>query len=190
MQTPERMRRPTRRPGWSEWSPWSPTAPRSARWSARRSPGSRPRSYASRTTRTGTAWDAALTAAVAAHRRGPRGLRGLQPAARTASSSTRFAGRVLNSHPALLPSFPGLHAARDALAHGVKVTGATLFLVDAGTDTGPIVAQVGRPGARRGHRGPVLHERIKQAERVMLPQQLARLVTRGFSIEGREVRVG
>ena len=134
------------------------------------------------------AWDAALTAAVAAHRPdlvvcagfnrllGPRFL-------------DAFAGRVLNSHPALLPSFPGLHAARDALAHGVKVTGATLFLVDAGTDTGPIVAQVAVP-VLDGDTEDVLHERIKQAERVMLPEQVARLARSGFGVEGREVRIG
>ena len=57
----------------------------------------------------------------------------------------RFAGRFVNSHNALLPSFPGIHGPRDALAYGVKVTGATLFVVDEGVDTGVIVAQVAVP---------------------------------------------
>ena len=57
----------------------------------------------------------------------------------------RFGGRTLNTHPALSPAFPGMHGPRDALAYGVKVTGATLFVVDEGVDTGPIVAQVAVP---------------------------------------------
>ena len=98
-------------------------------------------------------WDVALADAVAAHTPdlvvtagfmkilGPRFL-------------DFFAGRIVNSHPALLPSFPGAHAVRDALAYGVKVTGTTVHLVDGGIDTGPILAQeavVGTLRRRRGH---------------------------------------
>ncbi|MEN3362036.1 MAG: phosphoribosylglycinamide formyltransferase 1, partial [Mycobacteriales bacterium] len=57
----------------------------------------------------------------------------------------RFGGRVINSHPALLPAFPGMHGVREALAYGVKITGCTLFVVDGGVDTGPIVAQAAVP---------------------------------------------
>ena len=64
-----------------------------------------------------------------------------------------YAGRMINTHPALLPSFPGMHGPRDALAYGVKITGATVFLVDAGVDTGVILDQVAVPVARRRHRG-------------------------------------
>lgn len=79
----------------------------------------------------------------------------------------RFGGRMINTHPALLPSFPGMHGPRDALAYGVKITGATLFLVDAGVDTGRILAQE----AVRVHDDDTvetLHERIKVVERQML----------------------
>jgi len=79
----------------------------------------------------------------------------------------RFAGRTINSHPSLLPSFPGAHAVRDALAHGVKVTGATVFVVDDGVDTGPILAQEAVFVAE-GESQEDLHERIKVMERRML----------------------
>ena len=85
-----------------------------------------------------------------------------------------FAGRILNTHPALLPSFPGAHAVRDALAHGVKVTGCTVHLVDHGVDTGPIIAQRAvevRPDDDEAS----LHERIKTVERELLVQTLAEL---------------
>ena len=86
-----------------------------------------------------------------------------------------FPGRILNTHPALLPSFPGAHAVRDALAYGVKVTGCTVHLVDHGVDTGPIVAQqavVVHPGDDE----EALHERIKQVERQLLIETLAELI--------------
>ena len=72
---------------------------------------------------------------------------------RAARSSRAFAGRILNTHPSLLPAFPGAHAVRDALAHGVEVTGATVHLVDATLDGGPIVAQEAVPIAGRRRRG-------------------------------------
>lgn len=79
----------------------------------------------------------------------------------------RFGGRIINTHPALLPSFPGAHGVRDALAHGVKITGATVIEVDAGVDTGVIIDQ----RAVRVHHNDTeatLHERIKKEEREML----------------------
>lgn len=79
----------------------------------------------------------------------------------------RFEGRFINTHPALLPSFPGAHAVRDSLAAGVKVTGCTVFAVDAGIDTGPIIAQVAVP-VQPGDDELSLHERIKVAERRLL----------------------
>lgn len=79
----------------------------------------------------------------------------------------RFGGRFINTHPALLPSFPGAHAVRDALAAGVTVTGCTVFAVDAGVDTGPVIAQAAVP-VLPGDDEPRLHERIKQTERRLL----------------------
>jgi phosphoribosylglycinamide formyltransferase-1 len=86
----------------------------------------------------------------------------------------RFGGRTVNTHPSLLPSFPGTHGARDALNHGVKITGATLFIVDEGLDEGPIVAQVAVP-VEPGDDVESLHERIKVAERDMLTTWVGRL---------------
>ena len=79
----------------------------------------------------------------------------------------RFGGRIINTHPALLPSFPGAHGVRDALAHGVKVTGCTIFEVDAGVDTGRILDQVA-VRVEPGDTEDTLHERIKVAERRLL----------------------
>jgi phosphoribosylglycinamide formyltransferase-1 len=100
-----------------------------------------------------------------------------------------FAGRVVNTHPALLPSFPGMHGAADALAHGVKITGATLFLVDAGVDTGPIVAQAAVP-VQPDDTAESLHDRIKVAERAMLVESVGRMVREGYSVSDRKVRFG
>lgn len=86
----------------------------------------------------------------------------------------RFGGRTINSHPALLPSFPGMHGPRDALAHGVKVTGATVFLVDAGIDTGTILAQRA-VDVLTGDTVETLHERIKVVEREILVETVAAL---------------
>lgn len=100
----------------------------------------------------------------------------------------RFGGRFVNSHPALLPSFPGLHGPRDALAHGVKVAGCTLFLVDAGVDTGPIVAQLAVE-VRDDDDEASLHERIKDAEREMLVDSVGRMLRGGYRIVGRKVTI-
>ncbi len=89
----------------------------------------------------------------------------------------RFGGRMINTHPALLPSFPGMHGPRDALAHGVKVTGATVFFVDDGVDTGTILAQ---EPVRVLDDDTVesLHERIKVVERRLLVGCVADLADR------------
>lgn len=101
----------------------------------------------------------------------------------------RFGGRLVNTHPALSPSFPGMNGPGDALDYGVKVTGATLFVVDVGIDTGPIVAQVVVPV--EDHDTPeTLHERIKIAERAMLVDTVGRMAREGFRVEGRTVRYG
>jgi phosphoribosylglycinamide formyltransferase-1 len=100
----------------------------------------------------------------------------------------RFPRRVINSHPALLPSFPGAHAVRDALAYGVKVTGCTVHLVDSGVDTGPIIAQRAVP-ALDDDDEQTLHERIKQVEWQMLPDVVQQVVTGGLTLNGRKVRL-
>ena len=85
-----------------------------------------------------------------------------------------FAGRILNTHPALLPAFPGAHGVRDALAYGVKVTGCTVHVVDRGVDTGPILAQQAVK-VLPGDDEDSLHERIKTVERMLLVRTLASL---------------
>lgn len=100
----------------------------------------------------------------------------------------RFGGRFVNTHPSLLPAFPGMHAPRDALAYGVKVTGATLFVVDSGVDTGPIVAQTVVPVVDNDSEES-LHERIKAAERAMLVDCVGRIAREGFTIAGRKVTI-
>jgi phosphoribosylglycinamide formyltransferase 1 len=100
-----------------------------------------------------------------------------------------FGGRLLNTHPALSPSFPGMQGPADALSYGVKVTGCTLFVVDAGIDTGPIVAQSAVP-VLEDDTAESLHERIKATERVMLVEALGRIAREGFSVDGRVVRFG
>jgi phosphoribosylglycinamide formyltransferase-1 len=101
----------------------------------------------------------------------------------------RFGGRVVNTHPALSPAFPGMRGPADALAYGVKVTGCTLFVVDAGVDTGPIVAQEAVPVADDDDTES-LHERIKVAERRMLVDAVGRMAREGWAVEGRRVRFG
>ena len=95
---------------------------------------------------------------------------------------------VLNTHPALLPAFPGVHAVRDALAHGVKLTGCTLHLVDAGVDTGPVLAQRAVP-VLLDDTEETLHERIKIEERRLLVVTVAALVAHGATVTGREVSI-
>jgi phosphoribosylglycinamide formyltransferase-1 len=98
----------------------------------------------------------------------------------------RFGGRYINTHPALLPAFPGMHGARDALEHGVKVSGCTVFIVDAGVDTGPILAQAAVPVLDDDDEA-ALHERIKTAERDLLVDTVARMARGGWTVSGRTV---
>ena len=100
-----------------------------------------------------------------------------------------FGGRTVNTHPALLPSFPGAHGVRDALAYGVKLTGSTVIVVDAGVDTGPIVAQRGVP-VEDDDDEESLHGRIKVVERELLVEVVDRLLVAGWRVEGRRVRIG
>lgn len=101
----------------------------------------------------------------------------------------RFAGRFINTHPSLLPAFPGMHAVRDALAYGVKITGCTVFFVDAGTDTGPVIAQAAVP-VHAGDDVATLHERIKVSERALLVDTVGTMVRDGWSVQGRTVLAG
>ncbi len=134
------------------------------------------------------AWDGALTEATAAYDPdlvvsagfmkilGPQFL-------------NRFPGRIVNTHPALLPAFPGAHAVAEALAYGVKVTGCTVHLVDAGTDTGPVLAQQPVPVFDDDDES-TLHERIKVVERRLLVDVLEALATRGVTWTGGKATLG
>jgi len=102
---------------------------------------------------------------------------------------TRHDGRVINSHPSLLPSFPGMQAPQDALDYGVTVTGCSIFLVDSGVDAGPIVAQQAVP-VLPDDSVDALHERIKVAERVLLVDVVTAMTTRGWHVSGRKVTLG
>jgi len=97
-----------------------------------------------------------------------------------------YGGRIVNTHPALLPAFPGAHGVREALAYGVKVTGCSVILVDAGTDTGPIVAQRSVEVLDDDDED-TLHERIKVAERALLVEVVGRMARHGWTVEGRTV---
>ncbi|MDN4482726.1 phosphoribosylglycinamide formyltransferase [Demequina lignilytica] len=106
-----------------------------------------------------------------------------------APSLERFGGRMLNTHPALLPAYPGAHAVRDALAGGAKVTGCTVIIVDAGVDTGPIVAQAPVEVAADDDEA-TLHERIKTVERRLVADTVGRMAREGWTVSGRTVRIG
>jgi phosphoribosylglycinamide formyltransferase-1 len=134
------------------------------------------------------AWDAALADAIAAHEpdivlcAGFMRLLG-------APSLERFGGRIVNTHPALLPAYPGAHGVRDALAGGAKVTGCTVMLVDEGVDTGPIIAQAAIDVWDTDTEA-TLHERIKQVERGLLATTVGRMAREGWTVDGRRVTMG
>ncbi|MFF1870775.1 phosphoribosylglycinamide formyltransferase [Kitasatospora herbaricolor] len=133
-------------------------------------------------------WDRALTEAVAEHRPDLVVTAGFMKILGPEFIAA-FAGRIVNTHPALLPAFPGAHGVTDALAYGVKVTGCTVHLVDAGVDTGPIIAQgvVEVTDADHADGGDALHERIKTVERQLLVEVVGRLAREGHRIEDRKV---
>jgi phosphoribosylglycinamide formyltransferase-1 len=131
-------------------------------------------------------WDAALSDAVAAY----------EPDLVVSAGFMKILGKrflerftVVNTHPALLPAFPGAHAVRDALGYGVRITGCTVHLVDAGVDTGPVIAQravtVDDSDDESG-----LHERIKDIERELVVDVVGRMVRDGWKVDGRKVRLG
>lgn len=132
-------------------------------------------------------WDRALTEAVDAYRPDLVVSAGFMRLVGPAFLG-RFGARLVNSHPALLPAFPGMHAVRDALRYGVRVTGATLFLVDEGVDTGPVVAQAAVP-VHDDDDEDTLHERIKVEERRMLVDVIGRMAREGWTVTGRKVTI-
>ncbi|HME75230.1 MAG TPA: phosphoribosylglycinamide formyltransferase [Mycobacterium sp.] len=134
------------------------------------------------------AWDAALTEAAAAHSPDLVVSAGFMKIL-GAQFLSQFCGRILNTHPALLPAFPGAHGVAEALAYGVKVTGCTVHLVDAGTDTGPILAQQPIPVLDDDDQ-ETLHERIKVTERRLLVDVVAAVATGGVTWNGRKATIG
>lgn len=131
------------------------------------------------------AWDEALADAVAAHQPDLVVSAGFMKLVSPAFLA-RFDGRMINTHPALLPSFPGTRGVADALAYGVKLTGCTVFFVDSGVDSGPVIAQRGVPVLPNDDE-PTLHERIKVAERELLVETVGQLARHGYRIDGRRV---
>ncbi len=132
-------------------------------------------------------WDRALAERVGVHDPAVVVLAGFMKLAGPAFLAA-FGGRTLNTHPALSPAFPGMHGPRDALEYGVTITGATLFVVDEGVDSGPIVAQVAVP-VEADDSVESLHERIKSSERGMLVEWVGRLARHGFHVDGRRIVV-
>jgi phosphoribosylglycinamide formyltransferase-1 len=131
-------------------------------------------------------WDAGLTAQVARHAPDLVVSAGFMKLVGE-DFLAAFGGRMINTHPALLPSFPGMHGPRDALAYGVKITGATVFLVDSGVDTGVIVDQAVVPVAD-DDTVETLHERIKIAERDLLVSTTQALATQPWRVVNRRVQ--
>ncbi|MBO0830964.1 MAG: phosphoribosylglycinamide formyltransferase [Actinobacteria bacterium] len=134
------------------------------------------------------AWDRALTADCAAFEPDLVVLAGFMKLVGSAFLSA-FGGRIINTHQALLPSFPGMHGVRDALQHGVKVTGCTIFLVDSGVDSGPILAQAAVPVLDDDDE-PALLERVKAAERALVVETVGRMIRHGWMVSGRRASIG
>jgi phosphoribosylglycinamide formyltransferase 1 len=104
----------------------------------------------------------------------------------TESFTARYASRIINTHPSLLPAFAGANAAAQAIAHGVKLSGVTIHFVDATLDGGPIIAQVAVP-VRPGDDADSLQARIQHAEHALLPRIVQRLAAGELACEGRHV---
>ena len=134
-----------------------------------------------------TEWDDGLARAVAAHAPDLVVLAGFMKLV-GASFMAQFPDRIINTHPALSPSFAGMHSVRDALAYGVKVSGCTIFVVDEGIDTGPIVAQAGVPVLDDDDE-TALHERIKIVERQLLVDTVGTMAREGWTVTGRKVSI-
>jgi phosphoribosylglycinamide formyltransferase-1 len=134
------------------------------------------------------AWDAALTETVAVFSPDLVVLAGFMKLV-GASFLGRFGGRIVNTHPALLPSFPGAHGVRDALAYGVKVSGCSVIVVDDGIDAGPILAQEAVVVLDDDDEAS-LHERIKVVERALLVDVVGRIVREGLVVDGHSARIG
>ena len=135
------------------------------------------------------AWDVALTETSSRLRARPRGLRRLHAARRAGVPRTASAAASSTRHPALLPSFPGMHgAAGRPRATASRSPAAPLFVVDAGVDTGPIVAQAAVPVLDDDDEA-TLHERIKVAERALLVDVVGRMAREGWTVNGRKVTI-
>jgi phosphoribosylglycinamide formyltransferase-1 len=134
-----------------------------------------------------TEWDDGLAGAVAAHTPDLVVLAGFMKLVGP-SFMAQFPDRIINTHPALSPSFAGMHGVRDALAYGVKVSGCTIFVVDDGIDTGPIVAQAAVP-VLDGDDETALHERIKIVERQLLVDTVGTMAREGWTVTGRKVSI-
>lgn len=134
-----------------------------------------------------TAWEDALTAAIAEWSPDWVFCAGFMRILGSATLS-HFSNRIINTHPALLPAFPGAHAVRDALVYGVRVTGCTMHLVDEGVDTGPIIAQA-PVHVDASDDEASLHERIKMAERSLVVGTIAAIASRGCIVDGRRAYI-
>jgi phosphoribosylglycinamide formyltransferase-1 len=133
-------------------------------------------------------WDAALTEAVAAHEPDLVISAGFMKILGK-SFLDRFGGRIVNTHPALLPAFPGAHAVRETLAYGAKISGCTVHFVDDGVDTGPIIAQRAVPVLADDDEDS-LHARIKDVENPLFVETVGRLAREGWTLDDRKVRIG
>ena len=130
-------------------------------------------------------WDVELADAVAAH---PPDLVVCAGFMRVLGPAFLRRLPAVNTHPSLLPAFPGAHAVRDALAYGVKITGVTVHLVDEGLDTGPVVAQAAVP-VLPGDTEQTLHARIQDVEQPLYVEAVGRLAARGWTVEERTVHL-
>ncbi|WP_051274880.1 phosphoribosylglycinamide formyltransferase [Cellulomonas sp. URHD0024] len=133
-------------------------------------------------------WDAAIAETVAVFKPDLVVLAGFMKLL-GATFLERFGGRIINTHPALLPAFPGAHGVRDALRYGAKVTGCTVMVVDEGIDTGPILAQAAVT-VEPDDDEATLHERIKVVERSLLVEWVGRIARDGLRVEGRHAEAG